>query len=111
MRRGGGTGRRRGLKIPRSKDRTGSIPVLGTIYLTLISHVTRSWRNWQTRYFEGVVFTRRVGSSPTDRTIGYPRAGSPTIIESRGRGGMADALASGASDGNIVEVQVLSTAP
>ena len=28
-----------------------------------------------------------------------------------GRGGMADALASGASDGNIVEVQVLSTAP
>ena len=71
----------------------------------------RLWRNWQTRYFEGVVFTRRVGSSPTDRTIGYPRAGSPTIIESRGRGGMADALASGASDGNIVEVQVLSTAP
>ena len=57
------------------------------------------------------MFTRRVGSSPTDRTIGYLRAGSPTIIESRGRGGMADALASGASDGNIVEVQVLSTAP
>ena len=57
------------------------------------------------------MFTRRVGSSPTDRTIGYPRAGSPTIIELRGRGGMADALASGASDGNIVEVQVLSTAP
>ena len=57
------------------------------------------------------MFTRRVGSSPTDRTIDYLRAGSPTIIESRGRGGMADALASGASDGNIVEVQVLSTAP
>ena len=108
MRRGGGTGRRRGLKIPRSKDRTGSIPVLGTIFIYI---VTRSWRNWQTRYFEGVVFTRRAGSSPTDRTIGYLRAGSPTIIESRGRGGMADALASGASDGNIVEVQVLSTAP
>ena len=29
----------------------------------------RSWRNWQTRYFEGVVFTRRMGSSPIDRTI------------------------------------------
>ena len=29
----------------------------------------RLWRNWQTRYFEGVVFTRRVGSSPTNRTI------------------------------------------
>ena len=30
---------------------------------------SRSWRNWQTRYFEGVVFTRRMGSSPIDRTI------------------------------------------
>ena len=30
---------------------------------------TRSWRNWQTRYFEGVVFTRRMGSSPIDRTM------------------------------------------
>ena len=29
----------------------------------------RLWRNWQTRYFEGVVFTRRMGSSPIDRTI------------------------------------------
>ena len=29
---------------------------------------SRSWRNWQTRYFEGVVFTRRMGSSPIDRT-------------------------------------------
>ena len=37
--------------------------------LTSIQFNTRSWRNWQTRYFEGVVFTRRVGSSPTDRTI------------------------------------------
>ena len=31
--------------------------------------IMRSWRNWQTRYFEGVVFTRRMGSSPIDRTI------------------------------------------
>ena len=85
--------------------------MMAQLLLTSIQFNTRSWRNWQTRYFEGVVFTRRVGSSPTDRTIGYLRAGSPTIIESRGRGGMADALASGASDGNIVEVQVLSTAP
>ena len=30
---------------------------------------TRSWRNWQTRYFEGVVFTRRMGSSPINRTM------------------------------------------
>ena len=29
----------------------------------------RWWRNWQTRYFEGVVFTRRMGSSPIHRTI------------------------------------------
>ena len=35
----------------------------------------------------------------------------PCEISSCGRGGMADALASGASDGNIMEVQVLSTAP
>ena len=28
--RGGGIGRRKGLKIPRGKPRTGSIPVLGT---------------------------------------------------------------------------------
>ena len=31
----------------------------------------RSWRNWQTRYFEGVVFTRRMGSSPIDRTMEF----------------------------------------
>ena len=53
-----------GLKIPRSKDRTGSIPVLGTNF-----YIMRLWRNWQTRYFEGVVFTRRMGSSPINRTI------------------------------------------
>ena len=29
----------------------------------------RLWRNWQTRYLEGVVFTRRMGSSPINRTI------------------------------------------
>ena len=32
----------------------------------------RLWRNWQTRYFEGVVFTRRMGSSPINRTRNYP---------------------------------------
>ena len=31
IRRCGGTGRHKGLKIPRSKIRTGSIPVSGTI--------------------------------------------------------------------------------
>ncbi len=35
----------------------------------LYNFIMRSWRNWQTRYFEGVVFTRRMGSSPIDRTI------------------------------------------
>ena len=37
--------------------------------LLLFFDKLRSWRNWQTRYFEGVVFTRRMGSSPIDRTI------------------------------------------
>ena len=43
--------------------------MMAQLLLTSIQFNTRSWRNWQTRYFEGVVFTRRVGSSPTDRTI------------------------------------------
>ena len=29
----------------------------------------RLWRNWQTRYFEGVVISGRMGSSPINRTI------------------------------------------
>ena len=37
----------------------------------IILYFMRSWRNWQTRYFEGVVFTRRMGSSPIDRTIEF----------------------------------------
>ena len=37
--------------------------------LLLFFDKLRSWRNWQTRYFEGVVFTRRMGSSPINRTI------------------------------------------
>lgn len=32
-------------------------------------------------------------------------------LHERGRGGTADALDSGSSEGNFVEVQVLSTAP
>ena len=28
----------------------------------------RLWRNWQTRYFEGVVISGRMGSSPINRT-------------------------------------------
>ena len=38
-------------------------------FTKLYKFIMRSWRNWQTRYFEGVVFTRRMGSSPIDRTI------------------------------------------
>ena len=68
--RGGETGRRRGLKIPR-----------------LVTTIPVRFRS----------------SAPSDFHI----AKNSTC----GRGGMADALASGASDGNIVEVQVLSTAP
>ena len=36
----------------------------------------RSWRNWQTRYLEGVVTTNRMGSSPIDRTIYIRPVGS-----------------------------------
>ena len=69
--RGGGTGRRTGLKI---------------------------------RRLETTVPVRFRSSAP-------PIVSIPLIFILRGRGGMADALASGASDGNIMEVQVLSTAP
>ena len=44
------------------------VQVLSTAPFNFIT-VTRLWRNWQTRYFEGVVFTRRMGSSPINRTI------------------------------------------
>ena len=33
----------------------------------------RLWRNWQTRYFEGVVISGRMGSSPINRTILFLR--------------------------------------
>ena len=49
------------------------VQVLSTapfLFLRLILQLNmRLWRNWQTRYFEGVVFTRRMGSSPINRTI------------------------------------------
>ena len=62
----------------------------------------RLWWNWQTRYLEGVVGFARGGSSPLNRTISHPRA---VVAE------LADALDSGSSGSNTVEVQVLSTAP
>ena len=37
----------------------------------------RLWRNWQTRYFEGVVPTRHMGSSPINRTIEI----QPSVLE------------------------------
>ena len=37
----------------------------------------RLWRNWQTRYFEGVVSTRHMGSSPINRTIEI----QPSVLE------------------------------
>ena len=64
-RRSGGTGRRKGLKIPR---KVTFVPV---------------------RF----------------------RSPAPVLLKLRGSGGMADALASGASGGDPVEVQVLSAAP
>ena len=46
------------------------VQVLSTApFLFKILYFLRLWRNWQTRYFEGVVITSRVGSSPTNRTI------------------------------------------
>ena len=52
------------------------VQVLSTapfLFLRLILQLNmRLWRNWQTRYFEGVVFTRRMGSSPINRTRNYP---------------------------------------
>ena len=41
--RGGGTGRRTGLKILRQQYRTGSIPVLGTIILAPIAQLDRAF--------------------------------------------------------------------
>ena len=57
----------------------------------------RGWRNRQTRTFEGRV-GNRAGSSPASRTICRC-------------GGMADALASGASVRKDVRVQVPPSAP
>ena len=61
----------------------------------------RLWRNWQTRYFEGVV-----------RAISYGfKSHQPHHLSHAVVAELADALVSGTSGGDIVEVQVLSTAP
>ena len=75
----------------------------------------RLWRNWQTRYFEGVVFTRRMGSSPINRTIYIYGVFYWLILQLNSYyadvAESADALVSGTSGSDIVEVQVLSSAP
>ena len=75
----------------------------------------RLWRNWQTRYLEGVVFTRRMGSSPINRTIYIYGVCYWLILQLNSYyadvAESADALVSGTSGSDIVEVQVLSSAP
>ena len=62
--------------------------------------------NWQTGTFEGRVF-RRTGSSPVTRTIGKMLSfHSPAGVAE-----LADALDSGSSGSEAVQVQVLSPAP
>ena len=49
---------------------SGGVPHGGSNPLgRTIKEYMRLWRNWQTRYFEGVVINGRMGSSPINRTI------------------------------------------
>ena len=49
------------------------VQVLSTAPFLFLKHYMRLWRNWQTRYFEGVVISGRMGSSPINRTILFLR--------------------------------------
>ncbi len=73
FRRGGGTGRRTGLKIlGRVNLREGSSPSLGTN--------RRTWRNWQTRKIQDLVVITTVGvqvpsSAPFNNACALSSAG------------------------------------
>ena len=69
----------------------------------------REWRNWQTRTFEGrVVHTVRVQVPFLAPTVASSQIGATKLA---GMAELADALDSGSSRGNSVEVQVLLPAP